>query len=61
MEVLRLLADGLGQDEIAQRLFISKKTVETHLHSIFAKLGVHNKAQAVALAYREQLLGSTGI
>jgi DNA-binding NarL/FixJ family response regulator len=60
LEVLRLLVEGLGQAEIAERLFISEKTVETHLHHIFTKLGVRNKAQAVALAYRKQLLGSTG-
>jgi two-component system nitrate/nitrite response regulator NarL len=56
LEVLRLLADGLRQDEIAERLFISRKTVGTHIANILRKLGVHSQIQAVALAYREELL-----
>ncbi len=56
MEVLRLLADGIGQDEIARQLFISRKTVATHLEHVLQKLGVRTRAQAVALAYREDLL-----
>ncbi len=56
LEVLRLLADGLRQNEIAERLFISPKTVGTHVANILRKLGVHSQIQAVALAYREELL-----
>jgi DNA-binding NarL/FixJ family response regulator len=56
LEVLRTLAEGLAQDGIAERLVISTKTVETHIEHILAKLGVHSRAQAVALAYREDLL-----
>jgi two-component system nitrate/nitrite response regulator NarL len=56
LEVLRLLADGLRQDEIAEHLFISRKTVGTHVANILRKLGVHSQIQAVALAYREELL-----
>lgn len=56
LEVLRLLADGLRQDAIAERLFISRKTVGTHVANILRKLGVHSQIQAVALAYREELL-----
>ena len=56
LEVLRLLADGFRQDEIAERLFISRKTVGTHVANILRKLGVHSQIQAVALAYREELL-----
>src|SRR5688572_12380061 len=56
LEVLRLLADGLRQDEIAERLFISRKTVGTHVANILRKLGVHSQIQAVALAFREELL-----
>ena len=56
LEVLRLLADGVRQDEIAERLFISRKTVGTHVANILRKLGVHSQIQAVALAYREELL-----
>jgi len=55
-EVLRLLADGVGQDEIAVRLFISSKTVATHIQRVLAKLGVHSRAHAVAVAHREQLV-----
>jgi DNA-binding NarL/FixJ family response regulator len=56
LEVLRLVAGGLGQDGVAERLFISEKTVGTHLHHIFTKLGVRNRAEAVAFAYRERLM-----
>jgi DNA-binding NarL/FixJ family response regulator len=51
-EVLLLLSEGLGQMEIASRLFISEKTVGSHIQHILAKLGVRSRAQAVALAYR---------
>jgi DNA-binding NarL/FixJ family response regulator len=54
-EVLRLLADGLRQDDIAERLFISRKTVGTHVANILRKLGVRNQTQAVAAAYRDDL------
>jgi DNA-binding NarL/FixJ family response regulator len=52
LEVLRHLADGLNQGEIAERLVISPKTVATHIQHILAKLGVHSRAQAVAAAHR---------
>ena len=55
-EVLRLLADGLSQADIAARLFISSKTVATHIEHILDKLEVRSRAQAVAFAYREGLL-----
>ena len=57
-EVLRLLADGLSQADIAGRLFISSKTVATHIEHILEKLEVRSRAQAVAFAYREGLLGA---
>jgi DNA-binding NarL/FixJ family response regulator len=60
LEVLRMLADGLAQDEIARDLFISPKTVSTHIEHILQKLGVRTRAQAVALAYREDLLVGVG-
>jgi DNA-binding NarL/FixJ family response regulator len=56
LEVLRLLSEGLGQGEIASRLVVSPKTVGTHIEHIFKKLGVHSRAEAVAAAYREELL-----
>lgn len=60
LEVLRLLANGLGQDEIARHLFISRKTVATHIEHVLQKLGVRTRAQAVAFAYREDLLVGVG-
>jgi two-component system, LuxR family, response regulator FixJ len=56
LEVLRHLAEGLGQSEIAKVLVISPKTVGTHIEHIFDKLGVRSRAQAVAAAYRERLV-----
>jgi two-component system response regulator MprA len=55
-EVLGLLADGLDQRAIAERLVISPKTVSTHIERILAKLGAHSRAEAVSLAYRLQLV-----
>ena len=55
-EVFALLAQGLDQDEIAGSLFISPKTVGTHIEHILGKLGVRSRAQAVALAYRRNLI-----
>jgi two-component system nitrate/nitrite response regulator NarL len=52
-QVLRLLAQGLTQQEIATRLTISPKTVSTHIEHVLTKLGVHSRAQAVALAFRD--------
>jgi DNA-binding NarL/FixJ family response regulator len=57
VEVLQLLADGLDQKTIAERLSISSKTVAIHIEHILGKLEVHSRAQAVAAAYRENLLG----
>lgn len=51
-EVLWLLAEGLDQGAIAERLVISPKTVGTHIERVLAKLGAHSRAEAVALAYR---------
>jgi DNA-binding NarL/FixJ family response regulator len=57
IQVLKLLADGLSQEAIAKELFISPKTVGTHIQRIIAKLGVHSRTEAVAIAYREGLVG----
>ena len=53
-----LLADGLNQRQIASLLVISPKTVGTHIERILQKLGVHSRVQAVALAYRDELVGA---
>jgi DNA-binding NarL/FixJ family response regulator len=56
LEVLGLLAEGLTQTEIASKLVISQKTVGSHIERILSKLGVRSRAQAVALAYRQDLV-----
>jgi DNA-binding NarL/FixJ family response regulator len=56
LEVLTLLAEGVTPDELAARLFISTRTVGTHIQNIFRKLGVRTRAQAVAVAFREGLV-----
>ena len=53
-DVLRLLAQGLTQHEIAARLAIRPKTVGSHIEHVLLKLGVHSRTQAVALALREE-------
>ncbi len=55
-EVLGLLAAGLGPAEIGRELSISPKTVATHVEHIYSKLGVHTRAQAVARAFRLELV-----
>jgi DNA-binding NarL/FixJ family response regulator len=56
-EVLRLLTSGLTQPEIARKLVISSRTVASHIEHILDKLGVHSRAQAVALALRSGFFG----
>jgi DNA-binding NarL/FixJ family response regulator len=60
LEVLRLVVQGVRNSEIGQRLSISVKTVETHLTSIYGKLGVQSRAEAIALAQKRGLLLSEG-
>jgi DNA-binding CsgD family transcriptional regulator len=55
-EVLRLVAAGRPNPEIAEMLFLSPRTVTTHLTHIFAKLGVAGRAEAVAVALRHDLI-----
>jgi DNA-binding CsgD family transcriptional regulator len=55
-EVLQWVAEGLTSKRIGQQLFLSPKTVEHHLTSVFNKLGVDSRAQAVAVAARQGLL-----
>ena len=55
-EILGLLAGGLDQRAIAERLVISPKTVATHIQRILGKLGVRSRAQAVAYAHRHGLV-----
>jgi DNA-binding CsgD family transcriptional regulator len=55
-EILALLADGLGNKQIAARLGISTNTVKTHLELLFEKIGVSSRAEAVATGVRRGLL-----
>jgi two-component system nitrate/nitrite response regulator NarL len=55
-EILRLIADGGSAPEIARRLHLSPSTVKTHLQSLYEKLGVSDRAAAVAAAMRAGLL-----
>jgi len=55
-EVLRLLADGLSNEEIGKTLFISPETVRTHVRKAMAKLEADTRTQAVATAIRQSLI-----
>jgi DNA-binding NarL/FixJ family response regulator len=56
-EIFVLIADGLSNAEIGERLYISDTTVKTHITHIFQKLGVRDRVQAVVLAYRTGVFG----
>jgi DNA-binding NarL/FixJ family response regulator len=55
-EVVELVARGHGNDEIARRLFLSPATVKTHVSRAMTKLGVHERAQLVVIAYESGLV-----
>lgn len=57
LEVLRLVADGLHNREVATQLHISENTVKNHMRSVHDKLGVRTRTEAVVTAAREGLLG----
>jgi NarL family two-component system response regulator LiaR len=55
-EVLALVVEGLSNPQIGERLFISVTTVRSHVSNIYSKLGVANRAEAIALALRNKLV-----
>ena len=56
LEVMRLLARGMPNTDIARELFLGDATVKTHIARIFTKLNLHDRAQAVVLAYETGLV-----
>ena len=57
-EVLELLADGLTNNEIAEKLFVSAATVDTHRKSLIAKLGAKNTPELIKLAFVHKIIGN---
>jgi DNA-binding NarL/FixJ family response regulator len=57
IEVLKLVADGATNQVAARKLLVSETTIKTHLLHIYAKLGVRDRASAVATAYKRGLIG----
>ncbi|HZB72773.1 MAG TPA: response regulator transcription factor [Acidimicrobiales bacterium] len=55
-EVLQLIADGLAPNEVAERLYISPRTVKNHLASAYAKLGARDRTDAVLRAVRRGIV-----
>jgi DNA-binding NarL/FixJ family response regulator len=60
LEVLGLISEGLQNSEIAERLFVTERTVKFHVSSILAKLGADNRTEAVAIAARRGLIRMPG-
>ncbi len=56
LEVLQLMAEGLSNDEIAQRLFVSLSTIKTHSRNLFDKLGVSRRTQAIDKAKKLSII-----
>ena len=56
--MLRLIAAGRSNVEIAQRLYITPATVKTHINNLFAKTGVRDRAQAVTYAFRHGIVST---
>ncbi len=55
-EVLQLVADGLGNREIARALYVSEQTVKTHIHRLLRKLDAGGRAHAVAIGIRTGII-----
>ena len=57
VEVLAVLAEGLTDSQIGERLYISRNTVKNHLHRCYVKLGAQNRTDAVRIARERGLIG----
>lgn len=55
-DVLRLIAQGMSVQDMAQELYLAPTTIKTHLRRLYEKLGVSDRGEAVAKAMRSQLL-----
>jgi len=60
LDVLRQVARGLSNGEIADELFLSEQTIKTHVGRILAKLELRDRTQAVVFAYENGLVGGVG-
>ena len=56
VQILQLIAEGLSNEQIANRLRLSAETVKSHVSAVHAKLGADSRAHAVAIAFRHGLL-----
>jgi DNA-binding CsgD family transcriptional regulator len=56
LEVLQLIAEGLSNKEMAERLFVSENTIKTHTSRVFDKLGASRRTQAVQLAKTQRII-----
>jgi DNA-binding NarL/FixJ family response regulator len=56
LEVIKLIAEGANNREVAAKLFVSEATIKTHLMHVFEKLGVRDRAAAVSEAYKRRLI-----
>jgi DNA-binding NarL/FixJ family response regulator len=57
LQVLELIAEGLANREIGERLFLSEETVKSHVRHLLAKLQARSRAHAVAVGFRRGLIG----
>lgn len=58
LRVMKLVYEGLGKDEISERLFISPNTIKNHVRSVYAKLGIHEKSEFVKYVKENDLFNN---